>query len=83
MLFAGCTLAESNSMTFGTKSWLFIYEVSSEEKCVVGTASAGRGGGSDWKVAIPEWIHGGKERMRKVEEEGVYTVLVVCMIIHD
>lgn len=67
-------------MTFGTKSWLFIYEFSSEEKCVVESASAV---GSDWKVAIPEWIHGGQKRMRKVEEEGVYTVVVVCMIIHD
>lgn len=70
-------------MTFGTQSWLFIYEFSSEEKCAVDKASAVR---SD---ATLEWVHGEKKRMRRVEEEAehskweVYTVVVVCMIIHD
>lgn len=73
-------------MTFGTQSWLFIFEFSSEEKCAVDKASAVR---SDCQDAILEWVHGEKKRVRRVEEEAehskweVYTVVVVCMIIHD
>lgn len=47
-------------MTFGTQSWLFIYEFSSEEKFAIDKAWAVR---SDW------WVHGEKKKMSKVEEE--------------